>query len=342
MSAIGAVTSSRLQPQGPIPGPVAASSTITDGATTIDLGRVHESKVAGLYLTGDALTDRVVNTFQHDPLTVGSVEHAADIVSASSTYDPTLGSAQRPVPGATIAVSADNARTHGTAAEVAAMSTSDVIAMSESELAKVARSGTPEAAAAELASASAPGNILDTKLAQLQQRQGELARAAEAAGHAGDPVAQFRLLLDTNKLALDVLLVQREQEKREALRRLLWSLMCGVVPVALIARMKELGMGALVERMVEEFAHGGQHLAKSMVQQLAALGALGIQVHLVDPEFTFDGTNQRDAKLAAQAVQTTDGRLVDPLGRTVGAGNDVAGHAAQATSNGRTAAPRSA
>lgn len=300
--------------------PLPAAATAP--AARLDAGRVVESRVAGTYFTGDPLTDRVVGEFARNPLGYGSIERAADAVSAGFTYDPTLGSAQRPVPGASVPISAEHSLSRFSADEVRAMSTADVIARSQSTLADAMRQGSVGGMMAALGAGTGPGVGVAVKLEQMQRRQAELTAQARAA--AGTP-DELGLLAEASAVALQVLLLMREDEKIQALKRLIFALLCGVVPKALIARMVELGMGPIVERVIDELVRSGRGISKEMSAQLHALAELGLDIGVLPEHLTVDAEADEDLRLAAQAVVAQDGRLVDAWGRTVGTGgNDAA------------------
>lgn len=331
MGAVGPTIAAlpHLRWHGSAPAAAGPASASRPAQPSVDMGRVLASRVAGLHLTGDPLTDRVVAEHAADPLRTGGMTGAVDRVSAAFTWDPSLGSAQRPIPGSNVAVHPRNSLARFTPDEVRAMSTADVVVRSQSALADALRAGSATGAMAAL-DAAGPG--LQAKLDQKLHRQQELTEALKGARGTAH---ELPLLVEANKVALQVLLLQRELEKKEALRRLLFALMCGVVPKALIARMVELGMGAIVEQVIEDMVRTGRGISREMSRALNGLRDLGISVHVLPEHLTADAEAEEDARLAAQAAPTRDGRLVDVRGRVVGGGSSDAAASASLLASAR-------
>ncbi|MCW2926284.1 MAG: hypothetical protein JWM86_252 [Thermoleophilia bacterium] len=279
--------------------------------------------VAGHERTGRPLQDRLAQELERDPM--GGEVAALDRLSASITYDPRRGADQARVPGASLEVTPGNALTRMTTEQVDSLSTPDFLAASQSTMAAISGAGLTgglELATAALAKDPRTGqDAYDRRLGRLEDRKAQLLEAMKSA----PPALQLELLKEANAVATEILLVQRDHEKLEAMRRLLFSLMCGVVPKHLIARMVELGMGGIVEKAIEDLVGSGRSISKSMSQQLQAVGAsLGLQLHIAPAEQTFDAMQQEDQRLADAGHTLVDGRRVDAHGRLVAAAGELA------------------
>lgn len=279
--------------------------------------------VAGRGRTGEPLHDAIERQLELDP--IGGEAAALDRLSASITYDPAKGLGQARIPGASLQVDPANSLGRMSREQVANLSTPDFLAASQSSLAAASGAGI-EQGTQVLDNALAPDpitgkNVFDTRIESLQRRVDALREEARS-----NPLMAGALLAEAAAIAKEVLLTQREREKHELMRRLLFSLMCGVVPAQMIARMVELGMGGIVERAIRDTVGSGRGISKSMSQQLQGVGAAhDLSLHIAPPEQTFDAMAQADRKLADDGATLADGRRVDAHGRLVSGSGDLAG-----------------
>lgn len=345
MSAIGAVTSSSMLPYAP--GVAPAGMPSMSGAATVAPARAaaavgfvgtpgQNSGVQGYDFAGDVLTDRALKQFASNPL-AGGLEGAIDSVSAGFSFNPANGSEQRPVPGTDVAISPSNAllglrSPGGSAADssfAARLSPSEFIARSQSNIALghhlmrdalTAGQGIQKGYAEfadqlrHVLRPDASGrNAFDHQTMALEVQKQELVRQLKE--KVGDP-----RLITARLMSLTIAqgMVQREREKHEELLKLIISLMLGVqIPKGCVERLQALGLGPVVEELIQNMVGNGKGLSKSLQEQIRGLEGLGINVSILQEQDTEVGQREALLKRAQDASITADGRLVDPFGRTV-------------------------
>jgi hypothetical protein len=242
---------------------------------------------------------------------------AIDRVSAGFTINPNLPLSSQRIPGASIAIHPNNQLSRVSAAEAREMSVEDTIARSQSTLAVVSSMSDPEQILKVLEQATQPDSALNVRIRVQEERVSDLQSQLRDAQARGDRRLE-EAILNTMLEAMDQCdLLRREREKADLLRRLLSALACGIIPMELIQRMKDLGMGDIVATIIEQVVGSGRSQSRAFAQACAMLRTMGINVHTVDAAFTIEAETIEDARLAAFAVNASDGRVVDARGRSI-------------------------
>lgn len=325
MNAIGTTTGTSM-PAAAMPPPV-ARVPLAGSNTLAPAPAAGPSGVAGMDLSGNPLTDRVLRTFAADPFGAGALGGAVDRVSAQMSFDPTSPLSQQPrIPGTDVRIDPHNALDRLDPAAAAKLPTSEFIARSQSGLAGMWGSFTQSMAdgagahgslssfADSLRGSLRPGNAFDAKLASLEGQKQELFEQLKA-----NPGDARTILATILSLTVEQELVRREREKREELLKLIISLLIGVqVPKGCVERLKALGLGNVVEQLIRELVGNGAGLSKSMNRQLHDLAGMGIQVNVVQPHDTDEGLREAERARILAAKPGSDGRLTDERGHTVG------------------------
>jgi hypothetical protein len=175
----------------------------------------------------------------------------------------------------------------------------------------------PEQILKVLEQATQPDSALNVRIRVQEERVSDLQSQLRDAQARGDRRLE-EAILNTMLEAMDQCdLLRREREKADLLRRLLSALACGIIPMELIQRMKDLGMGDIVATIIEQVVGSGRSQSRAFAQACAMLRTMGINVHTVDAAFTIEAETIEDARLAAFAVNASDGRVVDARGRSI-------------------------
>lgn len=311
MGAIGAVTSVRMPPVQP-----AAATLPVQGTTTLRAPG-EPSGVHGIAYTGDVLADRVIGTFAVDPFRYGSLDGAIGVVSGSFNFNPAPSAVQPSVAGTAVAIDPGNALLNLPPSAAAALSPAEFIARSQSSIAKVYRGFVTSQGAGQSVQRGVAGMVVELDhalrrdeqgltsfdhqvMAIEQQRAEQVRKLKERLGDPKDVVAKLMSLTIAQGM------VQREREKLEELRNLLISLLIGVqVPKGTVERLGALGMGPLVEQLVQMMVGGGQGPVEGHAG-VAALADRRARAEHLDPA----GGRHRGghARGAARAGAAGDGR----------------------------------
>lgn len=333
MSAIGAITSVGMPLAGysgvAQPSPNLATPAAQQPASPHRAG--EPSGVQGYDFTGDTLADRVIGTFAKDPLGFGSLGSAMDAVSATMTFDPTRGTDQPQPPGATVPIAPGNALSALPPSAAGSMPVGDVIARSESTIAKgytgmladLHSGASPQDALAGFAKELGNGlrrdergmTAYDHADAALEVQKQELIQKLKE--RVGDPREIVAKLMS---LTIAQGMIGREREKVEELMKLIISLILGVqIPKGCVERLQALGLGPMVERIIQDMIGSGKSLSKGMQNSIKSLAGLGINISMLPEEDTEVGIRSAQREREQHAVVASDGRLVDKFGTTVDA-----------------------
>jgi hypothetical protein len=163
-------------------------------------------------------------------------------------------------------------------------------------------------------------NAYDHAYSALEVQKQELVRKLKE--RVGDPRVIMAKLMS---LTIAQGMVRREEEKIEEMMKLIISLILGVqIPKGCVERLQALGLGPLVERIIQDMIGSGKSLSKGMQDSIKALGGLGINISMLQEDNTEVGLRRAQREREKTAVITSDGRLVDRFGTTVD-GNAVRG-----------------
>lgn len=334
MSAIGAVTSVSM-PQASTQRVGEPALLWMSGATTI-----APSGVAGMDFTGDPIADRVIATFARDPLGFGDLGSAMDAISATMSFDPTRGASQVPVLGTAVTIDPRNALSSLPLSAAAGMAPGELIARSQSTIAAAyggmvdslrggvsvhrSLSGFADRLGDGLRRDERGMNAYDHAQASIEVTKQEITRKLKE--RVGDPRVLIARLMS---LTIAQGMIAREEEKLEELRKLIISLLIGVqVPKGCVDRLKELGLGPLVERIIQDAVGSGKSLSKGMRESIEGLADLGIDISMLQEQDTEVGLREAQSERDRAAILAGDGRLVDRTGRMVDA-NAVRGDLAE-------------
>ncbi|MCW2923326.1 MAG: hypothetical protein JWM98_730 [Thermoleophilia bacterium] len=175
--------------------------------------------------------------------------------------------------------------------------------------------------------AQAAEDVITDKLGQANTRRDRLTQ--QLASGTGDRAAISRALDGENAL---VKFLTREQEKQQAIQALARAVRLGLVPVALIRRMAELGMASIVSDVLQMAFGTGKQLSKEQVREIRGLGAVGVHVSMVDERYTFDGLRDDEQQRIYVRGENLEGVPTDPRGRPIDPTTGLPGQFARAAS----------
>jgi len=173
-----------------------------------------------------------------------------------------------------------------------------------------------------LASGAGAGSVIDSISEVLDPRDGSPSLFRKNDAILGGVADRLRARLMTSSdpatiamlISVDTLRAQnrREEEKLELLKAIMFSLMIGQVPVALINRARELGMGHIIKEVVSMMVNNGELLTAGNVRALQELGLPCIQ-----PEHTDDSLKKAKSDKAAITFRLPEGAVVNAFGQQV-------------------------